>query len=100
MFRIKDREIPTAIGAYYIAALIHIVILVVIKIAGWNSLTNILFFAVSFITLGIAAYLLHMYFKKENEEMSEEEKKLKGDYGQIWVIVANLAVLIWFLFTW
>lgn len=100
MFKIKEREIPTAIGVYYIAAICHLAVLIFIKIAGWNSFTNFLFFAVSFITLGIAAYLLHIYFKKETEDMSEEEEMLKSDYGQIWVIVGNLAVLIWFLFTW
>lgn len=100
MFKFKEREIPTAIVVYYIAAVCHILLLGIIKLTGWNSVTNILFFGVSFITLGIAAYLLHIYFKKETEDMSEEEEMLKSDYGQIWVIISNLAVLVWFLFTW
>ena len=100
MFKIREKEIPTAIGIYYITVICHLIVLAVIKLTGWNTFTNLLFFGVSFIALGLAAYLLHIYFKEDTEEMSEEEELMKSDFGQIWVILADIIILFLFLFTW
>ncbi len=98
MIKIKGKELPKAIGRYYLSALCHIILLAVIKFTGWNTFTNLLFFAGTFLSIGIAAYILHIYFKDETEDMSDEERELKSDYGQIWIIIAHLVVLLCFIF--
>lgn len=98
MLKIKVKELPKTIRVYYFAALCHIILLALIKLIGWNAFTNILFFAGTFISLGIAAYILHVYFKDETEDMSDEERSLKSDYGQIWIILIHLLALLCFMF--
>ena len=95
--KIKGKEIPQILRYYYIFALFHVCLLLYIKFKGWSTLTNFLFFAAMFITIGAAAYILHMYFKKDTDEMSDEELKLKEDYGQIWVILVHLLCVVGFL---
>lgn len=96
MIKLKGREIPKLIVIYYVLALCHMALLTAIKLTGWNSLKNVFFFLVTFFSLSLAAYILHIYFKEESED--EGEKRLKEDFGQIWFILFHLGAFLLFLF--
>lgn len=100
MIRINRKDVPTAIVAYYVAAAINVICLIVTKVIGWTKVTNFLFFATTIVALGLVAYVLHIYFKEDKKEFTREERLMKFDYGQTWVALAHVIILGIFLFTW